>query len=62
MKVQIRLSVGGELVKEAFLQVEDMKVEDLSEEEKESAVEILVREWANRNLHIEWEVVASDKL
>jgi hypothetical protein len=56
MRIGIRLSVAGELVKEAFVTVDDMKFEDLTEDEKESAVEILVREWANRNLHLEWEV------
>ncbi|CAG7648686.1 hypothetical protein ACFQI7_12260 [Paenibacillus allorhizosphaerae] len=60
MKIRIKLSVAGELVKEADVDVADMKMEELTDEEKENAVEIIVRDWANRNLHIEWEAEPED--
>lgn len=56
MDIMIRLSVEGELVKEAVVQVEDYKLEELTEEERESALEIVVRNWADRHLQIEWEI------
>ncbi|WP_284640112.1 hypothetical protein [Paenibacillus silviterrae] len=55
MKVNIRLSVLGELLKEATIEIDDYKMEELTEEEKEGAIEILVRDWAARSLQIEWE-------
>ncbi|CAG7611142.1 hypothetical protein PAESOLCIP111_01337 [Paenibacillus solanacearum] len=55
MKIRIKLSVAGELVKEADVDVADAKMEELTEEEKENAVEIIVRDWADKHLQIEWE-------
>lgn len=55
MRVKIKVALLGELMKEAELEIDDYKLEELSEEEKEGAIEILVRDWANRHLHLEWE-------
>lgn len=55
MDIKIRLSVEGEPVKEAVVQIEDYKLEELTEEERESAIEIVVRNWADRHIQIEWE-------
>ncbi|SEG14718.1 hypothetical protein [Paenibacillus sp. UNC499MF] len=57
MKIRIDLSVGGENVKEAFLQIEDRKVDHLTEEELFQAVEINIRSWADREVGISWEIV-----
>ncbi|MEC0245659.1 hypothetical protein P4H65_07610 [Paenibacillus chitinolyticus] len=57
MKIRIDLSVGGENVKEAFLQIEDRKVDHLTEEELLQAVEINIRSWADREIGISWEIV-----
>ncbi|TVY11677.1 hypothetical protein [Paenibacillus cremeus] len=57
MLLNIKISIGGELVKAASIEVDDYKLEELTEEEKESAMEIVVRNWADRNLQIEWEDV-----
>ncbi|PYI53907.1 hypothetical protein [Paenibacillus flagellatus] len=56
MKIKISLSVDGEQVKEDELEIDDMKLEELSEEEVEAAVEAVVRRWADRKLSIAWEV------
>lgn len=57
MKIRIDLTVGGENVKEAFLQIEDRKVDHLTEEELFQAVEINIRSWADREVGISWEIV-----
>jgi hypothetical protein len=56
MKIKISLSVGGEQVKEDVVEIEDDKLEELSEEEVEAAAEAVVRQWADRKLSIAWEV------
>jgi len=55
MKIRIKLSVAGELVKEADVDVADAKMEELTDEEKEHAIEIIVRDWADKHLQVEWE-------
>lgn len=55
MKIRISLSVGDELVKEDEVEIEEGKLEELSEEEIEAAAEAVVRQWADRRLRIEWE-------
>lgn len=57
MKIRIRLSVSGEVVREAAVKVDDLKFEELTGEEREQAVEVLVRSWADKELQIEWEAV-----
>jgi hypothetical protein len=56
MKIKISLSVGGEQVKEDVVEIEDDKLEELSEEEVEAAAEAVVRQGADRKLSIAWEV------
>lgn len=56
MKIKISLSVDGEQVKEDVVEIEDDKLEELSEEEVEAAAEAVVRQWADRKLSIAWEV------
>lgn len=57
MKIKISLSVDGQEVKQDEVEIEDDKLEELSEEEVEAAAEAVVRRWADRKLSIAWEVV-----
>ncbi|MBD2866852.1 MULTISPECIES: hypothetical protein [Paenibacillus] len=56
MKIKIHLSVSGELVKEDEVEIEDIRLEELTQEEVEAAAEAVVRTWADRKLSIVWEV------
>lgn len=56
MKIKVRLDAGGRAQMEDVLEIGDAKVAELSEEELEAAVEIVIREWANRIVRIEWEI------
>lgn len=55
MHVRLRLFVAGRLVCEDRLEISDGKIQHLSEEELESAIDVLVRDWADRVIRIEWE-------
>ncbi len=55
MRVRIRLIVAERPVCEDQLEIDDAKTQHLSEEELESAVDVLVRDWADRTIRIEWE-------
>jgi hypothetical protein len=55
MRIKVQLSVAGQPVKEDTLELDDGKLEELSEEEIEQAIEINVRSWADRNIAITWE-------
>jgi len=59
MKIKVCLHVGGEPVKEDWIEIADEKMEPLSEEEKLSAIEMNVRLWADRLLSVTWEVEES---
>lgn len=56
MNIKVRMDVGGRAQVDDLLVIDDAKVEELTEEEVEAAVEIVVREWADRMVRIEWEV------
>jgi len=55
MKIKISLSVDGEEVKRDEVEIEDVRLEELTEEEVEAAIEAVVRRWADRKLSIAWE-------
>jgi len=61
VKIKIHLSVSGELVKEDEVEIEDIKLEELTQEEVEAAAEAVVRTWADRKLSIVWEVADPDR-
>lgn len=61
MKIKINLSVDGERVKEDEVEIEDIKLEELTQEEVEAAAEAVVRSWADRKLSIVWEVADPDR-
>jgi hypothetical protein len=56
MKIKVSLSVGEDLVKEAWFEIPDVKLEEYSEEETEAIIEVHVKKWADRQLTLSWEV------
>lgn len=57
----MHLIVDNRVVKEDLLEIEEQKVEHLNEDELREAIEINVREWADRNLQISWEVADDEQ-
>ncbi|WP_164821496.1 hypothetical protein [Paenibacillus koleovorans] len=55
MKFKVQVSVGQEVVKELWMEIVDDKLEELSEEEIEAAIEMKVRNWADREISLAWE-------
>jgi len=55
MRIKVRLSVGGQQVKEDELVIEESKLGELTEEEIEQAIEINIRTWADKMISIDWE-------
>jgi hypothetical protein len=54
MKIRVNLSIK-ELQVEEFLEIDDRKLEELSEEEIEQTIDIVVRNWVNDAIRLEWE-------
>ncbi len=59
MKIKVSLSVGGQIVKYDDIEINNFKLEELSQEEIEESIEIQIRSWADRNIHITWEIEES---
>lgn len=57
MKIQVQVLIGGVPVKEDVVEIDDYKLMPLTEEERESSVEIVVRNWIDRQIEVAWEVV-----
>ena len=57
MKIQVRLHAAGNTVLEEIIEIDDNKLEELTEEEKEQAVEVVIRSWMDRVVAIDWETV-----
>lgn len=55
MNIQVRLRVEGRESASGILRIDDRKLEGLTEEETEQAVGILVSQWANERIELEWE-------
>lgn len=55
MKIKVRLRIGGQTAAEDVIVIEDHKLDELTEEERERAVEIVVTQWANDRIEIDWE-------
>jgi hypothetical protein len=55
MKIRAKLRVAGNELLEETLEIDDYKLEELSEEEVESAVQMVVSHWANSKIEVEWE-------
>jgi hypothetical protein len=61
MKIKISLSVDGQQVKQDETEIADEKLEALTEEEVEAAIEMAVRRWADQKLSIVWEAEGRDQ-
>jgi urease beta subunit len=57
MKIKISLSVKGKELTEEVIEIDDAKLEELTEEEIRAAVEVSIRNWADRSIQIAWETV-----
>ncbi|WP_159884557.1 hypothetical protein [Paenibacillus puerhi] len=57
MRIKVQLSVGGQAVKEEELVIAESKLGELTDEEIEQAIEIKIRSWADKLIHIDWEAV-----
>jgi hypothetical protein len=57
MKIKISLSVKGKELAEEVIEIDDAKLEELTEEEIRAAVEVNIRNWADRSIQIAWETV-----
>lgn len=55
MKVQLVLKIKEDVVATDELNIEDDKLEPLSEDEVEAAIEMNIRQWAEQHIHISWE-------
>ncbi|WP_424991795.1 DUF7167 family protein [Paenibacillus turpanensis] len=60
MKVKLQLLVDENVSKEHVLEIPDHKLEELTEEETEAAIQILVRDWVNETVGVAWEVLEED--
>lgn len=56
MRINVSLKVGEEVVKEDVIEIDDSKLEELSDDEVDASIEVLIRTWADRHVHIAWEV------
>lgn len=55
MNIRVNLRVEGQLAASGTVSIDDRKLEELTEEEVEQAVEIMVSKWANDRIEIDWE-------
>jgi hypothetical protein len=62
MNIQVRLRVEGKEAAAGTIHVDDRKLEELTEEEVERALELIVSQWANDRIEIEWDADDSDEL
>lgn len=56
MKVNVTLKVGQEAQINGVIEIDEYKLEGLTEEEIEAAIQVNVSSWANAQIRIEWEV------
>jgi hypothetical protein len=55
MKIKVRLRVDGKTAAEEEIKIDDHKLYELTEEELERSVEIVVTQWANNKIELDWE-------
>jgi hypothetical protein len=55
LKVKVNLLVRNEVRLTDEIEIDDIKLEELDDEEVESAIEVVVRNWANNQIAIAWE-------
>jgi hypothetical protein len=62
MRIKVQLSLGDQEVKVDELVIEEFKLGELTDEEIEQAIEINIRDWADKLIRIHWEVVEEDEV
>lgn len=55
MKINVSLLLDGKEAKRETIEIPSHKLEDLSEDEVEASIEMVVRSWADRMISIAWE-------
>jgi|GEM_PF-1228568 hypothetical protein len=61
MKLHIQVYWDDDEVKSAELELNKEKFEPLNEEEKEAAVEAIIRDYINQHLAVKWELDIEDE-
>jgi hypothetical protein len=61
LKVNVMLKVGQEAQINGVLEIDEYKLEGLTEEEIEAAIQVNVSSWANSQIRIEWEVFEEEE-
>jgi hypothetical protein len=56
LKVKVNLKVGEHEAAEGVIDIDDQKLEELTEGEIEGLIEVYIRNWANDLIQIAWEV------
>lgn len=56
MKLALNVYWGEEEIRQAVINLNPDKFEPLSEEEKEAAVEMIIRDYINQHLTVRWEL------
>lgn len=57
MQIRITLTVDGREAATDTIAMDDAKIEPLNADDREAAVEVAVRSWADRSIAIAWETV-----
>jgi hypothetical protein len=60
MRFKVALAFDNQSVKEEILEIKEQKLGELTDEEIERAIEINIRSWLDKHLHIEWEVLEEE--
>lgn len=61
MEIKVSLSVKNNKIVDDIIEIDETKLEELTDDEIESAIEVYISEWANRNVNIAWEVLKTDE-
>ncbi len=56
MKLQVQILWDDQTVREAEIELNGDKFAPLSEEEKEAAIETIIRDYVNQHLAVRWEL------
>jgi len=62
MNIRVTLRVEDQDVKHDVLEIADHKLDELTDEDIEAAIEIVVREWVNRLISVAWETEESPEV
>ncbi|WNR47079.1 hypothetical protein [Paenibacillus roseipurpureus] len=57
LRIQIQLTIDGEMNKSDVLEIAEHKLGDMTDEEIEQAIEVKIRTWVDQMVQVEWEVI-----